>query len=248
MAATALIVLTTGVAGQDIALLRTAGRHRHRDRGRPAGQRRGVAAAASTYGDRGDRRAGRPVGELLVDDGGRPRRGPSDEDVDGWLERTRELDDEVEHAWALVRQASESARLNPRRSAGPLRDPEDWMDTPEPDRAGGGRDPQHAAHPVPAAGGRRRVEPGLPRRVPRRPALGGPRDRRGGAGLDPGLPGAARRAWSPRWTPRRRPRCGRSTAACSSPCATSSTRWTRWRLPTRWPAATAVHAGVGLGS
>ncbi len=127
VAATALIVLTTGTAGHDIALV-----ERLADTGIgiavgllvnvavwPPLRRRTAIAAIDALDDR--------VGELLVAmaDG---LATPSDEDLDGWLEQTREIDDEVEHAWALVRQASESARLNPRRSAGPLRDPGGWRD------------------------------------------------------------------------------------------------------------------------
>ena len=128
VAATALIVLTTGTAGQDIALV-----ERLADTGIgiavglvvnvavwPPLRRRTAIAAIDALDDR--------VGELLVAMADGLAAGPSDEDLDGWLEQTRDLDDEVEHAWALVRQATESARLNPRRSAGPLRDPEDWMD------------------------------------------------------------------------------------------------------------------------
>ena len=42
------------------------------------------------------------------------------------MERSRDLDGEIDHAWALVRQARESARMNPRRSAGEFRDPQQW--------------------------------------------------------------------------------------------------------------------------
>jgi uncharacterized membrane protein YgaE (UPF0421/DUF939 family) len=38
-------------------------------------------------------------------------------DARGWLERTRDLDHEIDDAWALVRQASESGRLNFRHRA-----------------------------------------------------------------------------------------------------------------------------------
>ena len=36
---------------------------------------------------------------------------------DDWVERTRDLDHDIDAAWATVRQARESGRLNPRRSA-----------------------------------------------------------------------------------------------------------------------------------
>ncbi len=66
------------------------------------------------------------IGTLLVDvadglDGGI---GPAAVEV--WVERTRALDDDLDTAWALVRQVRESARLNPRRQAREWRDPADW--------------------------------------------------------------------------------------------------------------------------
>ena len=66
------------------------------------------------------------IGELLEDIGTRLEVGCEKEDVDEWVERTRDLDAELDHAWALVRQARESARMNPRRSASQFRDPEQW--------------------------------------------------------------------------------------------------------------------------
>ncbi len=127
VAATALIVLTTGVSDQDnILLLRLA------DTGIgiavglcvnvlvwPPLRRRSAIAAMGALDDR--------IGELLIDVGGGLDGGYSRDDVDGWLDRTRELDEELDRAWALVRQASQSARLNPRRSATELRDPRAWV-------------------------------------------------------------------------------------------------------------------------
>ncbi len=66
------------------------------------------------------------IGELLVDVAEELRAGPAETDVDGWVERTRDLDGEIGRAWALVRQARESAWMNPRRSAGEFRDPQLW--------------------------------------------------------------------------------------------------------------------------
>ena len=48
------------------------------------------------------------------------------EKVDEWVDRTRSLDGEIDHAYSLVRQAVESARMNPRRSASTLRQPKQW--------------------------------------------------------------------------------------------------------------------------
>ena len=66
------------------------------------------------------------IGELLVDIAGGLGDGCQDEDVTGWIDRTRDLDGDLEHAWALVRQAQESARMNPRRPAREMKNPEQW--------------------------------------------------------------------------------------------------------------------------
>ena len=60
------------------------------------------------------------IGTLVSDIAAALGRGCTAEDVDGWIERTGELDHDIEQAWGVVRQARESGRLNPRRSA-PLR-------------------------------------------------------------------------------------------------------------------------------
>ncbi len=67
------------------------------------------------------------VGELLADIGGGLAAGCTREDVRGWVDRTRDLDEDLDRAWALVRQARESALMNPRRSANELRDPQQWV-------------------------------------------------------------------------------------------------------------------------
>lgn len=66
------------------------------------------------------------IGELLADIGAGISRGRIESDVEDWVERSRDLDGEIDHAWALVRQARESARMNPRRAAGEFRDPKQW--------------------------------------------------------------------------------------------------------------------------
>lgn len=66
------------------------------------------------------------IGELLIDMGATLSSRCDDDDVERWIERTRELDGAVDHAWSMVRQAKESARLNPRRSAHGLRHPREW--------------------------------------------------------------------------------------------------------------------------
>jgi uncharacterized membrane protein YgaE (UPF0421/DUF939 family) len=66
------------------------------------------------------------IGVLLVDMAGGLGDGCQDEDVDAWIERSRDLDGDVDQAWSLVRQAQEAARMNPRRSARPMKDPQQW--------------------------------------------------------------------------------------------------------------------------
>jgi uncharacterized membrane protein YccC len=83
--------------------------------------RRSTAAKAMDRIDDG-------IGSLLVDMAGGLGDGCQEEDVKGWIERTRDLDGDLDHAWGLVRQAQESARMNPRRSARQMRDPQQWQD------------------------------------------------------------------------------------------------------------------------
>jgi uncharacterized membrane protein YgaE (UPF0421/DUF939 family) len=66
------------------------------------------------------------IGELLADIAGGLGDGCQDEDVTAWIDRTRDLDGDLDNAWALVRQAQESARMNPRRSARQMKNPEQW--------------------------------------------------------------------------------------------------------------------------
>jgi uncharacterized membrane protein YgaE (UPF0421/DUF939 family) len=68
------------------------------------------------------------IGELLTEMADGLATGCSAEDVEAWLERSRDLDEELDQAWGLVRQAQESARWNPRRSARTVRDPKDWRE------------------------------------------------------------------------------------------------------------------------
>ena len=68
------------------------------------------------------------IGVLLADIADGLGDGCRDEDVTAWIDRTRDLDEHLDQAWALVRQAEESARMNPRRSARPMRNPRHWHD------------------------------------------------------------------------------------------------------------------------
>ena len=67
------------------------------------------------------------IGELLVDMATGLRDAVPDEEVATWLDRTRDLDEDLDQAWALVRQSQESARMNPRRSAKSMKDPQQWL-------------------------------------------------------------------------------------------------------------------------
>jgi hypothetical protein len=126
-AATALVVLATGFSDNDGALVL-----RLVDTGVgiavglfvnfvvwPPLRSRTAIAAMDALDDR--------IGQLLVEMGDGIEAGCTREDVDGWVDRTRVLDEELDHAWSMVRQAKESARMNPRRSADELRDPRQWI-------------------------------------------------------------------------------------------------------------------------
>jgi Aromatic acid exporter family member 1 len=66
------------------------------------------------------------IGGLLIDMGTTMSSGCGPDDINEWIERTRDLDGNLDHAWSMVRQATESAWLNPRRPAHELRDPKEW--------------------------------------------------------------------------------------------------------------------------
>ena len=68
---------------------------------------RGAAAQVDAIDDR--------LGALLCDMAAALREGCPPETADEWIARSRELDEEIEQAWGVVRQARESGRLNPRR-------------------------------------------------------------------------------------------------------------------------------------
>jgi hypothetical protein len=121
VAATGLIVLTTGASGRDLVLL-------DRLLDTFIGIAVGLAVnlvvwpplrdfAAVQAIDVIDDGVGRLICEMAED-----LRGASDEEtVTRWFAGTRELDRMIDHAWGLLRQARESSRLNPRRAAVGLR-------------------------------------------------------------------------------------------------------------------------------
>lgn len=127
VAATALVVLTAGASGDDMILLA-----RLADTAIGIGvgilvnlmvwpplRRRTAISAMNGIDD--------AIGVLLVEIADGIEAGPDDELVESWVERTRDLDRDLDEAWALVRQARESARLNPRGSAKAWRDPSEWQ-------------------------------------------------------------------------------------------------------------------------
>ncbi|HEU4515321.1 MAG TPA: FUSC family protein [Nocardioidaceae bacterium] len=122
-AATALIVLTTGFSDQDQVLI-----GRLWDTAIGVGV--GVVVNAVVWPPLRDLTAaraieavGRRVGDLLADIAEECRDECSEEHVDAWIRRSQDLDVEVDDAWALVRQARESGRLNPRKDSAVVRKP-----------------------------------------------------------------------------------------------------------------------------
>ncbi len=63
------------------------------------------------------------IGDLLSAMAGRLGDGAGEADAPEWVDRTRELDHDIDAAWATVRQARESGRLNVRRHARARRRP-----------------------------------------------------------------------------------------------------------------------------
>ena len=171
------------------------------------------------------------IGALLVDMAAGLRDAAPDEAVAAWIDRTRDLDEDLDQAWALVRVAQESARMNPRRSARSMKDPA-VARTAATDGAGRRRDPQPGPHTWQPAGAPRDV--GEAFAVPWIAMLGDAG--RAARGADPGRCStyavASRSSAKSCGPPIARP-TGRSTARSSSTSATSSTRWTSSPRPTR---------------
>ena len=101
------------------------------------------------------------IGELLADMAGGLGDGCQDEDVTGWIDRTRDLDGDLDQAWALVRQAEESARMNPRRSARVMKNPRAVARAAASHGAGRRRDPEPGPHARRSEGAPRDVGRGL---------------------------------------------------------------------------------------
>jgi uncharacterized membrane protein YgaE (UPF0421/DUF939 family) len=56
------------------------------------------------------------VGDLLTDIATQMENGTSEDDLDDWIARTDELDNDIDRAWSVIEEARESGRLNPRRA------------------------------------------------------------------------------------------------------------------------------------
>ncbi|HEX6246919.1 MAG TPA: aromatic acid exporter family protein [Nocardioidaceae bacterium] len=122
-AATALIVLTTGFSDNDNVLI-----GRLFDTAIGVGV--GVVVNALVWPPLRDHTAaraveavGRRVGDLLAQVAEEFADECSTENVGEWIRRSQDLDEEVDEAWGLVRQARESGRLNPRRDSEVVRKP-----------------------------------------------------------------------------------------------------------------------------
>ena len=68
------------------------------------------------------------VGHLLRGIAGQLREDCAEDEAEEWVVRTREIDEALSEAWSLLRQASESGRLNPRRGAGQVKQPGQFSD------------------------------------------------------------------------------------------------------------------------
>jgi uncharacterized membrane protein YgaE (UPF0421/DUF939 family) len=122
-AATALIVLTTGFSDENHVLI-----GRLWDTAIGVGV--GVVVNAVVWPPLRDHTAARAieavsrrVGDLLAHIAEECHDECSEEHVEEWIRRSQDLDVEVDEAWALVRQARESGRLNPRKDSAVVRKP-----------------------------------------------------------------------------------------------------------------------------
>lgn len=127
VATTALVVLTTGYSNDNLLVSRLMDTGIGIATGLlvnvavwPPLRRRATISAIDAIDD--------AIGGLLTDIGEGLEQDCDDDEVEAWASRARDLDGDLEHAWALVRQTKESARLNLRRSARSIRDPREWYE------------------------------------------------------------------------------------------------------------------------
>lgn len=128
VAATGLLVLTTGVHDEFLLVTRLVDT--------ALGVATGLLVNLLVWPPLADRAAARviedirdSIGDLLSGIAKVIETTCHADDIEDWLERTREIDGQINQAWSLVRQARESARLNPRSGARALRDPQVWQRT-----------------------------------------------------------------------------------------------------------------------
>lgn len=127
-AATALIVLTTGFSDENQVLV-------GRLYDTAVGVLVGLVVNAVVWPPLRDLTAARAiehvgckVGELLCQMSKDIKAACGQERTEYWIDRTQHLDEHVDEAWALVRQARESGRLNPRRDSEAVRSPGSYGD------------------------------------------------------------------------------------------------------------------------
>ncbi|HET6698012.1 MAG TPA: aromatic acid exporter family protein [Nocardioidaceae bacterium] len=68
------------------------------------------------------------VGRLLRDIAAQLREDCGQEDIEDWVDRSRAIEDDLDEAWSLLRQARESGRMNPRRGAAKIKQPGEYND------------------------------------------------------------------------------------------------------------------------
>lgn len=121
VAATALIVLTTGISDRGLVLV---------DRlfDTAIGIVVGLVVNLAVWPPLRDYSAAQAIGvvddhigDLLRDMAEELRRPCTGDDVDAWIGRTETIDEQIDHSWSLVRQARESSWLNPRPAAAAVR-------------------------------------------------------------------------------------------------------------------------------
>lgn len=121
-AATALIVLTTGYAAQESVLLA-------RLFDTLIGVGVGLLVNVVVWPPLQDYSAARAVdavddqvGDLMLEMAEGLRGAVDSDRIQEWVKRTQSIDTDIDHAWGLVRHASESGRYNPRRNARRVRE------------------------------------------------------------------------------------------------------------------------------